>query len=471
MNPFIKASQMRTKLPGYQVARSYALNHQTLQHLAARHYEKFLKAFKYVQANVITTIQVSKGIACRKYDGIAGFFYWEAGQQPFLFHNTFGVEAGLPAAEELAAALEKAGHKSALLVGELSTVAERSHSYDVIRAINSPQKLEDLRNLRFVIFDVILLDKADIQAKDYAERVKVLKTLPSTPLAFVPDFKEVSSLKELNEFYAGELAKGQEGIVYHELTTQTAYKVKSLMNLDLAIVGYVEGTDELKGQAVSIMGALVSDGSYQLIARVGVADPSVREPLFQEFSKNRVESDYVETDSDSRPIVWVKPTKTVEINCEDATWQDTKGAPWTNAVLKLDGGKLIYQGQGEILKPFHPTMERLRDDKAPAACTFAQLPGSVSLKLKKGYEEGSSKQITRAVYTKTLKGKTAVKKLVAWENQGNGGPRYVIHTVDYSQGRAAGLQEDTKATNDRAEVDEFIKTWTAEEIGKGWVAA
>jgi hypothetical protein len=116
-------------------------------------------------------------------------------------------------------------------------------------------------------------------------------------------------------------------------------------------------------------------------------------------------------------------------------------------------------------------MERLRDDKAPAACTFAQLPGSVSLKLKKGYEEGSSKQITRAVYTKTLKGKTAVKKLVAWENQGNGGPRYVIHTVDYSQGRADGLQEDTKATNDRAEVDEFIKTWTAEEIGKGWVAA
>jgi hypothetical protein len=470
MNPFIKTSQLKTKLPGYQVARSYALNHQTLQHLAARHHEKFLKAFKYVQANVITTIQVSKGIACRKYDGIAGFFYWETGQQPFLFHNTFGAEVGLPAVEELAAALQKAGHKSALLVGELSTAANRSHSYDVIRAINSPQRLEDLRNVRFVIFDVILLDKADIQTKDYAERVKVLRTLPSTPLAFVPEFKEISSLKELNEFYSGELAKGQEGIVYHELATQTAYKVKSLVNLDLAIVGYVEGTDELAGQAVSIMGALVSDGCYQLVARVGVADPAVREPLFQELSRNRAESDYVETDSDSRPIVWVKPTKVVEINAEDVTWQDTRGGHWTNAVLKLDGARFLYQGQGEILKPFHPTMERIRDDKTPAACTFAQLPGT-ALKLLKAPADGASKQILREVYTKALKGKNAVKKIVAWENQNNGGPKFVIHTVDYSSGRADALQEDTKVTNERAEVDAFVKSWKDEEIGKGWAAA
>ncbi len=280
MNPFIKAAQLKTKLPGYQVARSHALNHQTLQHLAARHHERFLKAFHYKQANVISDLQVSRGIAACKHDGIAGFFYWEQGQQPFVFHNTFGVEVGLPAAGELAVALEKAGHTSALLVGELSTVANRSHSYDVIRAIHSPQKVEDLRNLQFVIFDVILLDKKDIQPQDYAERVKVLQTLPATPLAFIPVFKEISNLKELNAFYKEQVEKGQEGIVYHEMTTQTAYKIKPLFNLDLAIVGYVEGTEEQTGQAVSIMGALVKDGIYQLVARVGVADPAAREPLF-----------------------------------------------------------------------------------------------------------------------------------------------------------------------------------------------
>src|ERR1039458_3053732 len=97
------------------------------------------------------------------------------------------------------------------------------------------------------------------------------------------------------------------------MTTQTAYKIKPLFNLDLAIVGYVEGTEEQTGQAVSIMGALVKDGIYQLVARVGVADPAAREPLFKELSRNRVESAYTETDSDSRPIIWVATAFAAEL--------------------------------------------------------------------------------------------------------------------------------------------------------------
>jgi hypothetical protein len=115
-------------------------------------------------------------------------------------------------------------------------------------------------------------------------------------------------------------------------------------------------------------------------------------------------------------------------------------------------------------------MERLRDDKAAAACTFAQLPGT-DLKLRKAAKDYVSTQIVREVYTKTIKGKPAVKKIVSWENQNNGGPKFVIHTVDFSAGRADALKEDTKVTNDRAEADEFIKNWKTEETGKGWVPA
>src|SRR6266568_2504650 len=77
VNPFVKASQLKTKVNGYSVARSHALNHQTLQHLAAHHREKFLKAFKYVQANVVSNITVSHGIASTKHDGISAYFFWE----------------------------------------------------------------------------------------------------------------------------------------------------------------------------------------------------------------------------------------------------------------------------------------------------------------------------------------------------------------------------------------------------------
>ena len=93
-------------MPGYAVARMHALNHQTLQHLASHHREKFLKAFKYVQANVISSITVSRGIASCKHDGISSYFYWEQGQSPFVFHMpACAVEVVLPAAEELGSAL------------------------------------------------------------------------------------------------------------------------------------------------------------------------------------------------------------------------------------------------------------------------------------------------------------------------------------------------------------------------------
>ena len=184
VNPFVKTSQLKTKLPGYAVARMHALNHQTLQHLAAHHREKFLKAFKYVQANVISGITVSRGIASCKHDGISSYFYWEKGQSPFVFHMpACAVEVGLPAAEELAAALEQNGNTSALLACELAVGTGRSHSYDVVRLVNSPASRAELEKLHLVTLDVIILDKQEKQGLAYDERVKILQSLPQIPKA------------------------------------------------------------------------------------------------------------------------------------------------------------------------------------------------------------------------------------------------------------------------------------------------
>src|SRR5581483_1015533 len=246
VNPFIKAAQLRQKLPGYFVARAHALNHQTLQHLAAHHREKFLKAHKYIQANIISGIQVNRGIVSHKHDGLSTYFYWEKGHSPFLFHMpSCGVEVGLPAAEELGKELEARGHASALLAGELIVDQSRSHSYEVMRAVNSPENQAALSKLRFAIFDVILLDRQEKGKLGYDERVKITGTLPKTKLTFPIEFQEVKSLEELNAFYQAQISAGGEGIVLHELATQVPYKIKPKFNIDLAIVGYVEGTEEL----------------------------------------------------------------------------------------------------------------------------------------------------------------------------------------------------------------------------------
>ncbi len=468
MNPFIKAAQLRQKLPGYFVARAHALNHQTLQHLAAHHREKFLKAHKYIQANIISGIQVNRGIVSHKHDGLSTYFYWEKGHSPFLFHMpSCGVEVGLPAAEELGKELEARGHASALLAGELIVDQSRSHSYEVMRAVNSPENQAALSKLRFAIFDVILLDRQEKGKLGYDERVKITGRLPKTKLTFPIEFQEVKSLEELNAFYQAQISAGGEGIVLHELATQVPYKIKPKFNVDLAIVGYVEGTQELSGHAVSIMGALVKGNSYQLICRVGVADPAVREPLFKELSRHRVESSYLETDSDSRPIAWVKPTKVMELNAEEVTWEAIGGGEWTNTVLQLKDGKFSYQGQGVTFKPFHPTLERLRDDKPIEECTFAQMPGT-DLNVRQLAAAKPAKIFLREVYVKTLKGKPAVRKITAWEQSREGFPAFVVHTVDYSPDRAEPLKEDTKATDHQSEAEACIQTWRTEEISKGW---
>jgi hypothetical protein len=468
VNPFVKAAQLRQKLPGYYVARAHALNHQTLQHLAAHHRERFLKAHKYIQANVITGIQVNRGIVSHKHDGLSAYFYWEKGHSPILFHMpSCGVEIGLPAAEELAKGLEAKGLASAFLAGELVVDQARSHSYEVMRALNSPENQAALSKVRLGIFDVILLDRQEKGNLGYDERVKLIQGLPKSKLAFPIDFKEVKNLDELNAFYKAQISAGGEGIVLHEFTTQVPYKIKPKFNIDLAIVGYVEGTEELSGHAVSIMGALVKGNSYQLICRVGVADPAAREPLFRELSRNRVESSYLETDSDSRPIVWVKPTKVMELNAEEVTWEEIGGGEWTNAVLQLKDGKFSYQGQGVTFKPFHPTLERLREDKPVEECAFSQLPG-MDLNVRQVAVAKPAKLFLREVYVKTLKGKQAVRKITAWEQSREGYPSFVVHTVDYSQDRAEPLKEDTKATDDRAQAEACIQTWRTEEISKGW---
>jgi ATP dependent DNA ligase domain len=468
VNPFIKSAQLKQKAAGYFVARAHALNHQTLQHLAAHHRGKFLKAFRYIQTSVITNIQVSRGIASRKHDGISAYFYWEKEQDPILFHMpSCGVEVGLPAAQELVKALEGNGHTSALLVGELVVDQPRSHNYDVMRSINSPESQAALDKLHLVLFDVILLDRQEKGNLGYDERVKILQRLPKTGKAYSADFREVSSLDGLNAFYKENIGAGHEGIVLVELATQATYKIKPKFNIDLAIVGYVEGTEELTGHAVSIMGALVKGNSYQLICRVGVADPALREPLFRELSRNRIESSYLETDSDSRPIIWVKPTKVMELNAEEIGWEAAGGGEWTTAVLELKDNKYSYQGQGTIFKPFHPTLERLRDDKRVEECGFSQVPDT-DLRVKRPVIGKPAKLFLREVYVKTLKGKPAVRKITAWEQSREGFPGFVVHTVDFSHDRAEPLKEATKVTDDRGEADACINTWRTEEISKGW---
>ena len=79
------------------------------------------------------------------------------------------------------------------------------------------------------------------------------------------------------------------------------------------------------------------------------------------------------------------------------------------------------------------------------------------------------------MWTKQLKGQTAVRKLVLWETNkaGNGSdfPAYVVHLTDYSPNRKTPLERDIRVSNSREQIDELWAELVKENIVKGWSKA
>jgi hypothetical protein len=83
-----------------------------------------------------------------------------------------------------------------------------------------------------------------------------------------------------------------------------------------------------------------------------------------------------------------------------------------------------------------------------------------------------SKVIRRTVWTKTTKGKVAVRKLVAWQTNKSDVdstfPAYVLHWTDYSSGRATPLDREVRTAPTEELVQEIAAKMIEENIKKGW---
>jgi hypothetical protein len=84
----------------------------------------------------------------------------------------------------------------------------------------------------------------------------------------------------------------------------------------------------------------------------------------------------------------------------------------------------------------------------------------------------ASTVIRRKVWTKTTKGKIAVRKLVAWQTNKSdldpSFPAYVLHWTDYSAGRGTPLDREVRTAPTEALVDEIAAMMIEDNIKKGW---
>ena len=230
-----------------------------------------------------------------------------------------------------------------------------------------------------------------------------------------------------------------------------------------------------------LVGIVRVDGDFQIVARVGggFSDDERREILSQ-LQQRTVESDYHEVNSDQVAYQMVEPGLVTEISCLDIVSRTSHGntidkmiLEWNEAGKKWTGVRRLPLGS--IISPQYL---RMRDDKQADSDSvsitqlsdIAEIPESnvaaVDLELP------ASKILKRSTATKTLKGKTMVRKLISWETnkqeESRDFPAFVLHLTDFSPNRKEPLQHEICVTDSREQLDELFAEWEKKYYVRGW---
>lgn len=429
----------------------------------------------------------SRVLETTKYDGEGVFLYFEAGRQPeiFAFNAPSGrVRVGLPCLKELAALLKARGTKKTLLRAELylreTVEGRRCTSADVARASYSSDPADAAR-FRLALLDVIMLDGRDLRVHQAEFLViwKLLAELGGTHperLVHRAEGGEVSGV-ELPRVFEQKTAGGLEGLVIRRLDRPEVCKLKPRRTIDAAVVGFVEGDFEGHYGMLSLLTALAyppGAGGLQLqaIARVGSGfNDQDRVDWLARLSTLRVDAPLAMSDSDGRPVRFVKPGYVVELEAEDVLPVDEETSG--QQVFAWNNSRWGFEGLAACPRLLLPTFHRLRADKefSPQAVRIAQLTGRELASPELVHRALPALEVVRReVYTKEIKGARAVRKLVVGRRPATAGAfPYVIFWTDFSAGRKTPLEVATLFAHTEARAEALVKKLLEENLTRGFV--
>ena len=139
---------------------------------------------------------------------------------------------------------------------------------------------EEVARVRFTAWDLIDVCDFDkgIDRRTGVERLARLRAIPANPLFKVVETFEIANLEEAQDLFKEQLAKGEEGIIlknndhpWEDKRSKQCVKMKEVIEMDLKIVGFAEGT----GKASGMTGAIQvenKDGSIKSSVGTGLDD-------------------------------------------------------------------------------------------------------------------------------------------------------------------------------------------------------
>ena len=241
--------------------------------------------------------------------------------------------------------------------------------------------------------------------------------------------------------------EGAEGLVVRS-ELPLVYKVKSRYTIDAAVVGYSEGTGEAQGQIRTLLLAMMTEnGCYQVVGKTGGGfSDEARKEILTKLQPLKIDSQYIETDSNHTAFHMVKPEVIIELMINDVIYETSTGVI-KNALLSLEDSMYFHMGNVRGLSLIYPIFVHFRDDKSAVyddirieqINEFSYFEPVSKNETEMANEK--SELLLRQVYKKESGTKLMVQKFVLWAtNKASVGyPAYVFHYTNFSSERKEAL--------------------------------
>lgn len=409
-----------------------------------------------------------------KIDGELWFLLNESGSWILAAPNGRTVQD--PACPVLIEASSAGLDQDLIIAGELHAPPS-ADDRERVGGVSSALGSGDLSGLAFAAFDLASGPGIDPVTTPYVDRMAILEVLPTEGALYRVTVQPAANSGEVEALYRSWVEEQRhEGIVVRAEDGR-AYKVKPSLDVDAAIIGFTERHADDGGLEVrSLLVALAhpEGGWVPLSAVGGVGDSAARRSLHEQLSGLACPSDFRKT-SDNSGISYrfVEPKLVAEVRVTDVQSEDAKGQRIRDPRLVFDGGGWKVDGWVPSASLLHPSLQRIRSDKAPTAsdCGWNQierlLPSPIG---QDSLDITEPRVLRRQVWTKTGKDKMDVRKLVVWETgkQSLGFAPYVVHWTDFSAGRKAPLAREVRLAPTEQEAMRLADQMVEDNVKKGW---
>ena len=416
-----------------------------------------------------------------KIDGEIWFLVLDGKESFFASPSGRVISGDVPALKEATAAAGKA-HERSIIAGELFAARKsgRPRVGDLAAAMGGEAKAE-VERIAFAAFDSLQGGHQDSprQMPIYGDRLQSLqqlfdggKRVKAIRTESVEGAAPVSAL--FDEWVEG--GKG-EGLVIRT-AENLVFKAKPTIDIDAVIIGYTESSEGPDRVGSLLLGLMREDGQLHLIGACGNMPTEQRLAFMQSLKETHVASNYRYANSKGALYHFVRPEVVIQIKVTDIQSEDSSGGPIDRMVLEYteQGWKSVRQLPGVSI--LHPVFVRIRDDKQPNPVDI-RISQVLERCLVDGIDRHAeplvlpvSEVIRREVYAKTMKGETAVRKVLLWQTNKQSldpsYPAFVVHFTDYSAGRKDPLKREVRVAPSLDDAQKIADELVSANIKKGW---